>query len=113
MTIFDPRRSRTLATIFRPDDHPRVTEALRYLARNSPTYFHRPGPAHIKVGAYNFFPTTGRINRDGQKCLSERGLAAFAKALGLPAPGSPQDGERDRQRKARRAAEGETRSVDW
>lgn len=89
---------------FRPDDHPRVTEALRYLARNSPIYFERPGPAHIKVGPYNFYPTTGRINRDGSKCLAERGLAAFARVLRLPTPSSPEDGERDRQRKARRAA---------
>lgn len=93
---------------FRRDDHPRMTEALRYLARNSPIYFHRPGPAHIKVDVYNFYPTTGRINRDGERTLPERGLAAFAKVLGLPAPGSPQDGERARQRAARRGAQGET-----
>lgn len=102
----------TCPSPFRPDDHPRMTEALRYLARNSPTYFERPGPAHIKVGPYNFYPTTGRINRDGGRCLAERGLAAFAQVLRLPAPGSPEDGERDRQRKARRAAQDVTQLTD-
>ncbi|MCF4124482.1 hypothetical protein [Methylobacterium sp. SyP6R] len=90
-----------------------MTKALRYLVRNSPTYFHRPGAVHIKVGLYNFYPTTGRIHRDNDPvCLPERGLAAFTNALGLPAPGSPRDGERDRQLRAARVAQSKTQPVD-
>ncbi|MGH1570920.1 hypothetical protein ACRAWG_09880 [Methylobacterium sp. P31] len=104
MNTFDPNRPRTFDKLFRPGDHPRMTEAVRYLLRNNRTYIRRPSPTQLKVGDLNFWPKSGKIFRDGDlKSLPEQGLVAFARALGWPEPGSAEDGAWAREREARAA----------
>ncbi|UYW33520.1 hypothetical protein [Methylorubrum extorquens] len=102
MSTFDPNRPRTFDKLFHPGDHPRMTEAVRYLLRNNRTYIRRPSPTQLKVGDLNFWPKSGKIYRDGDpKSLPQQGLGAFARALGWPEPGSPEDGAWAREREAR------------
>lgn len=85
--------------LFRYNDHPRMTEAVHYLLGNSTVYFRRPSVSQLKVGPVNFWPTTGRIHCDGEPISrQEKGLVAFANLLGLPEPGSDDDGTRARDR---------------
>jgi hypothetical protein len=44
--------------------------------------FRQPTPAHLKVGPINFFPSTGRVYRDGSACSAPgRGLSALERSL--------------------------------
>ena len=101
MTQYPPRSSNEdpRDRLFRHNDHPRMTEAVRYLVRNSKIYFRRTSVSQLKVGLVNFWPTTGRIHCDDEPVSrQEKGLAAFARLLGLPEPGSAEDGTRARDR---------------
>ncbi|MFD1330743.1 hypothetical protein ACFQ4O_01890 [Methylopila musalis] len=49
--------------------------------------FHRPTQYQLKVGAWNFYPTTGRVIReDSALAENERGLEAFLNLLALDQP---------------------------
>lgn len=43
--------------------------------------FQRPGEYHIKVGRFNFFPTSGKITVDGVGAVQEQGLENYITAL--------------------------------
>ena len=44
--------------------------------------FRQPTPAHLKVGPINYYPSTGRVHRDGSACsASGRGLSALERSL--------------------------------
>lgn len=107
---FNSRQPRSFDTLFRPGDDARMTEAVRYLLRNNRLPIRRPAPYQLKVGTLNFYPTSGKITVDqgaegrSVRCLPERGLAAFAHALGWPTPDSPEDGTWGRERAARQAS---------
>lgn len=38
---------------------------------------HRPSPYQLKIGEFNFWPSTGRITIDPDRKYPERGLYAF------------------------------------
>ena len=44
--------------------------------------FRQPTPAHLKIGPINYFPSTGRVYRDGAACSAPgRGLSALERSL--------------------------------
>lgn len=64
----------------KPHDEPCVRAAIQALTERN-IRFTRPSSTHIKVGDFNFYPTTGTINRDGERKSPQRGLEAFLALL--------------------------------
>lgn len=105
---YDRREPYAFDRLFRPGDDARMVEAVQYLLRNNRLPIRRPSRHQLKVGPWNFWPTSGKVAKDAVGVsLSECGLSAFARALGWPEPGSPEDGTWARAREARRAAAAE------
>lgn len=59
----------------------RISQALAWL-RTAGVPYDCPTPHHIKIGALNFYPTTGTLHFDQESSLPERGLIGLRSVLG-------------------------------
>jgi hypothetical protein len=64
----------------RDDDKPEMTEAIG-LFESEGGKVTRPSPHHLKCGAINYWPSTGKIYLDNEEPIKERGLAALRDAI--------------------------------
>lgn len=53
-----------------------TVEAAMELLKQSKIPFHRMSPYHLKIGALNFYPTSGKITVDSIGLVMERGIQA-------------------------------------
>lgn len=60
--------------------HPNMAEALAQLKHYN-VRFSQPSPHQIKVGKFNFYPSSGKITVDGVGKVAEKGLDVFLQAL--------------------------------
>ncbi|MGX9144689.1 hypothetical protein [Mesorhizobium sp. 128a] len=67
-------------TLHRPDDTMEMKFAIEHLVANGHRIA-RKSAYQLKVGPYNFYPTTGRITKDGGPPIQERGIEQFSDLL--------------------------------
>ncbi|WP_210164283.1 hypothetical protein [Mesorhizobium sp. LSJC268A00] len=67
-------------TLHRPDDTMEMRLAIEHLAAKGHKLA-RKSAYQLKVGPYNFYPTTGRITKDGAPPIQERGIDKFSELL--------------------------------
>lgn len=60
--------------------NPKMAEALAALKTYNVRY-DQPSPHQIKVGKFNFYPSSGKITVDGVGKVAEKGLDIFLEAL--------------------------------
>lgn len=60
--------------------NPKMAEALAALKQYN-IRFDQPSPHQIKVGRFNFYPSSGKITVDGVGKVAEKGLDIFLEAL--------------------------------
>lgn len=63
-------------------EHRDIVEAKLAL-RNAGISFEQVSAYQLKVGKFNFYPTTGKITMDGGPKIAERGLTSFIKLVRL------------------------------
>jgi hypothetical protein len=91
-------------------EHPAIVEAKLELSRLGISFW-QPSSTQIKVGIFNFYPTTGKITKDGGPKISEQGLAAFI-ALVRPKKSFPAPLPANNIQSARRPFHGRVSNID-
>lgn len=69
-----------------PEDSPKLVTQIEKLEKLGYNVC-RCSPFHVKIGPYNWFPTTGKITIDPQSRHPEKGFDALLRLLDKPKNG--------------------------